>query len=247
MAQSVLRIYQLSDGYCYNTDSLILAHFAKSFLRKTMRVLDVGAGSGILGILCAREIIENLRGSVDLHLVEKDELMSFLARKNARAFQANVHCMDFLDFNDEDKFDLVISNPPFYPKTYQSKNERKDRARNQKFLPLGLMLKKIKRFLNPNGVLCMCYDSRLVDELFFECRDKGLIIEKIQFVYPLIDKDSTLVLIEAKIQSKAFLQVLPPLFTHLSSHQKDNTKELKAIYAWAKTASVKVDSQWIQM
>lgn len=246
MAHQALRIYQLSDGYCYNTDSLILAHFAKSFLKKSMRILDVGAGSGILGILCAREIVENLKGNVDLHLVEKDPLMCFLAYKNASKFQGQVHCEDFLSFYETPKFDLIISNPPFYVRGVRQKdNPRKNMAKNRSFLPLDLMLSHIKRLIKPNGVLCMCYDARNSGELFYECQQKGLRIENAQFVYPLPQRDATLVLLKARIQTRSQMQVLPPLFTHQSPQQMDNTAELKAIYEWAKTASIKVDSQWI--
>ncbi|TLD81655.1 methyltransferase domain-containing protein [Helicobacter sp. MIT 05-5293] len=246
MACKALRIYQLSDGYCYNTDSLILAHFAKPFLKKSMRILDVGAGSGILGILCAREIVENLQGSVDLHLVEKDPLMCFLANKNAFRFQGQVYCEDFLAFRDVSKFDLIISNPPFYTRGVRQKdNPRKNMAKNRSFLPLDAMLSHIKRLIQPNGVLCMCYDARNSGELFYECQQKGLRIESVRFVYPLPDRDATLVLLKARIQTRSQMQVLPPLFTHQSPKQMDNTEELKAIYEWAKTASIKVDSQWL--
>lgn len=238
-----VRIYQLQDGYCYNTDSLVLAYFAKKFLKKKMRVLDVGAGSGILGILCAREITQCLGGEVDLHLVEQDAAMSVLAQKNASVFGASVHCMEFQEFKSEEKFDFIITNPPFYTKhAPQGQNERKNKARNQQFLPLDILFKQVKSLLKPNGMLCMCYDARLCTELFAQLHMRGLHIDEIRFLHSLPDRESTLILLKAKIQSKSPLKVLPPIFTHLSSRQSDNTQELQEIYAWAQTQSIKVDS-----
>lgn len=237
-----VRIYQLTNGYCYNTDSLVLAYFAKRFLKKKMSVLDVGAGSGILGILCAREIVQNLGGEVDLHLVEQDQEMSILAQKNTSKFGASVHCVEFQAFKYDQKFDFIITNPPFYTKhAVQGQNERKNKARNQQFLPLDSLLKQIKYFLKPNGTLCMCYDARLCTELFAEINARGLHIDEIQFLHSLPSRESTLILLKIKIQSKSPLCVLPPIFTHLSPEQSDNTRELKEIYAWAKTESIKVD------
>lgn len=238
-----LNIYQLENGYCYNTDSLILAHFARQFLKKHFRILDIGAGSGILGILCAREIL-SLGGRAELHLVEKDQLMSTLARKNSEPFQGVVHWIDFLDFKPEAKFDFIITNPPFYSTGgLLGDNERKNMARFQSFLPLKALLGHIKRVLKPNGILCMCYDARLSNELFFEAKAYGLHIDIARFVHSLSDREANLVLIKAQIQSKSPLRILPPLFTHLSPIQTDNTQELKDIYAWAQTKSIKITQE----
>jgi len=47
-------LYQPESGYCYNSDSIFLYDFIDSFKPKG-RVLDVGAGCGVLGLLVARD------------------------------------------------------------------------------------------------------------------------------------------------------------------------------------------------
>ena len=243
---AAIDIYQLKNGYCYNTDSLILAYFAKQFLKKHFSIVDVGAGSGILGILCAREII-SLGGKPQLHLVEKDRIMSLLAAKNSHAFEGVVHCMDFLNFDPHTKFDFLISNPPFYTQgALFGDNERKNMARFQHFLPLPLLFKRIKRILQPNGVMSMCYDARLCVEFIHEAQSSGFHIDVMQFVHSLRDREANLVLVKAKIQSKSPTRILPPIFTHLSPNQSDNTEMLKAIYAWAQTRSIKIDQDELE-
>lgn len=245
---AALEIYQLHDGYCYNTDSLILADFARAFLKSRISLLDVGAGSGILGMLCAREILSQTSKtppSLNLHLVEKDTLMAQCVALNIRQFESHicsqVHCMDFLDFQTDMKFDLVISNPPFYANgALQGENMRKNMARHQSFLPLSPMLSHIKRVIKPNGSLCLCYDARVLQTLLYELRICGFNVDTLRFVHSLANRESSLVLLRAKIQSKSALRILPPLFTHNSTIQTDNTDELKAIYAWAKTKSIKI-------
>lgn len=249
-----LEIYQLHDGYCYNTDSLILADFTRAFLKPRISLLDVGAGSGILGMLCVREILSmkcKTLPSVKLHLVEKDTLMAQCATLNTRQFEScihtQVHCVDFLEFQTDIKFDLVISNPPFYANgALQGENRRKNMARHQSFLPLSPMLTQIKRMIKPNGSLCLCYDARVLQTLLYELRVCGFNVDTLRFVHSLQDKESSLVLLRAKIQSKSASHILPPLFTHNSTLQTDNTDELKAIYAWAKTKSIKITSDELE-
>lgn len=241
MVQKPLAIYQFSDGYCYNTDSLILAHFAKDFLKPHNRVLDIGAGSGIIGLLCAREM------PLSLEMVELDSKTCALAQINARntdfAKEAIIHNKNIFDFQAQRLFDVIISNPPFYnANIIKSPNARKNIARVQDSMPLDKLTKYIKRLLKPRGNLLMCYDARESYNFLFALRNAGFFLQNMQFVYPLSHKSATLLLIQAKIDYKGDVNVLPPLFTHNSPNQQDNTKELQAIYQWAKTFSIKVHS-----
>ena len=47
-------LYQPESGYCYNSDSIFLYDFINSFKPKG-KILDVGAGCGIIGLLVARD------------------------------------------------------------------------------------------------------------------------------------------------------------------------------------------------
>lgn len=241
MANTCLNLYQLSDGYCYNTDSLILAYFARGFLKPKTRLLDIGAGCGILGLLCARE------QTLELQMLEIDPKASLLARRNAAntsfAKNALVHNMNIFDFKSSVLFDTIITNPPFYnPHILKSPNDRKNLARIQDSMPLVALLASVKRLLKPRGNLLLCYDARECTVLFYELRKAGLYIQNACFVYPLRDRDASLVLIQAKIDYKGMLRILPPIYTHNSPNQQDNTEQLRQIYAWAHTHSIKVQS-----
>jgi len=71
-------LYQPESGYCYNSDSLFLYNFINS-LKPKGKVLDVGAGCGVVGLLIARD-----NPKVQLEAVEPQAAFIHYARTNAR-------------------------------------------------------------------------------------------------------------------------------------------------------------------
>lgn len=239
MDKKLLRLYQLEDGYCYNSDSLFLYDFATLFLKNNTQILDIGSGSGILGLLCARDY------SIQLNAIEADPLQAFLSQKNAisNKLHANVICGDFLHTSFTQKFQTIISNPPFYREgILDSKNNRIKTARNAKFLPFELLCKKVKQILHPKGHFIFCYDAKESHHIFQTLQNHGFNTETSRLVYPKIDKKATLLLVQARINTKNSLNFLPPLITHIGEKQTDNSPEVKEIYKKCNTYSIKIHS-----
>lgn len=236
----MLKIYQLHDGYCYNSDSLFLYDFARGFLKKSFCILEIGSGSGVIGLLCAKE------SGASLVMVEADEASASLSQINAKSagVEARVICEDFLQYKTSEKFDVVISNPPFYRAgVVAPKNPRIQMARNEEFLPFEKLCKQVKRVLKPNGSFIFCYDAKESHRVFYTLKAVGFNAEVMRFIHPRLDKGASLMLCRARINTKSSLKVLPPLFTHNSALQTDNTKEVKEIYQRANTHSIKVYSR----
>ncbi|MDA3968690.1 tRNA1(Val) (adenine(37)-N6)-methyltransferase [Helicobacter ibis] len=228
------QIYQPKNGYCYNSDTLFLYDFALKFLKKDSYVLDVGAGCGILGILCARDI------SISLSSIEKNKNAFLLCANNFRINKISANCIlgDFLEYDFlESRFDFIISNPPFYhSNVIKSENEWIYMARYSENLPLLSMIEKINSILKPNGEFVFCYDSKALCDVLTSLKRYKINPIEIRFVYPSSSKDSTIFLCRAKKNSKSQSKILPPLFTHDNG---EFSMEVKEIYKKANTWSIK--------
>lgn len=232
---ATLRFYQPLHGYAYNSDSLFLAHFALPFIKKGNRLLEVGAGCGVVGILCARGF------SNPIDLVEIDAQLAFFAQLNSQKHaHVRVHCGDFLQCTLTSPYDIILSNPPYYYKdSPESTNAQKARATNQRFLPLREFCHKAHNLLKPRGYLIVCYHANLSDALLSAMQEARLKAICLRFVHPFKDKKASLVLCCARKNAKSLLEILPPLLTHNSKLQSDVSDEVAQIYKNFNTHSIK--------
>jgi len=94
-----MHLYQYENGYRYNSDSLLLYDFISSFSPKG-NVLDVGSGSGILGLLVKRDFLH-----VELSQIDIQEANYILTCKNANhnKLDSKVICDDFSKYKQKCK------------------------------------------------------------------------------------------------------------------------------------------------
>ncbi|MFT2659785.1 tRNA1(Val) (adenine(37)-N6)-methyltransferase [Helicobacter pylori] len=234
MDRKLLRLYQPLNAYSYNSDSLFLYDFSRPFIKNSGAILDIGSGCGVLGLLCARD---NPLASV--HLVEKDSKMAFCSQKNALKFpNTQVFESDFLDFTPPILYDAIVCNPPFYA-LGSIKSKNKGHARHQSELDFASLVVKVKKCLKPKGYFIFCYEALSLCLVIESLKSAKLTLETLRFVQSFKDKNAHLMLGLARNNSKSALKVLPPLITHNSKNQSDNTKEVLSIYQICNTYSIK--------
>lgn len=225
-------IYQPSDGYCYNSDTIFLYNFIKKFNIKG-DVLDIGSGSGILGLLVGRDY------KVDLTLVEKQEKMAFFTKLNAKVNKIGIDLKvgDFLETEFDKKFDFLISNPPFYhDSVIKSQKKEINISRYAEHLPFESLLKKANKILKPKGALIFCYDVKQIQNLLSLLSSYKFVVEAMQFVYPKRDKDASLVLVYAKKSSKSLCKILNPFIVF---ENEKYSKEAEEAFKIAGVHSIK--------
>lgn len=233
-------IYQLKNGYCYNSDTYCLINFIVLSLAKYKNIkgelLDIGSGSGILGMIIKKEF-----NKLNLNACEIQKDFAFLTKKNTfiNKIDLILYNNSFLDINFDKKFDLVISNPPFYPASVvQTTNENIKIARYNDNLPLDKFIQNTAKILNDNGKFFFCYDVKLLNDIILLLRQNRLNIESIQFLHPTVAKNATLVMIFTKKNSKSLMQIKEPI---IMFENGKISKKMSNIYKKYDTHSIKVE------
>jgi len=228
-------LYQPTSGYCYNSDSIFLYDFISTFKPKG-KLLDVGCGVGIISLLLSRDF------KIETSIIDKQEKMLQYARQNylLNGLKTESYLGDFTEHQTEDRYDFIISNPPFYDENVQqSEDTHLNIARYAHHLPVEHFIRSVKRFLKPKGWFIFCYDAKQIDLLLYHLKKNGINPEKIQFVHSKIDRESKLVMIAARNNSKSMTQILPPfvVFDEKSVYRPN----AQAAFDKAKTNSIKGD------
>ncbi|WP_375724175.1 methyltransferase [Arcobacter sp. KX21116] len=233
-------LYQPQDGYCYNSDTHFLHHFINTNLKifKNIKgeLLDIGSGSGILGLLVARD---NPR--LNLNQCEVQDKFQELTKINSKnnKIDSKIYKGKYQDISFDKTFDICVSNPPFYhTNVVKTENENIKIARYNDSMPLVDFISKTSKVLNQNGKFFFCYDVKQLNDIMHLLNEYKLNIESMQFVHPKLGKDATLVLIYARKNSKSLMRILSPLIVF---DEKDFTKEVQGIYKVSSTHSIKVD------
>jgi len=228
-----LFLYQPTSGYCYNSDSIFLYDFISQFKPKG-ELLDVGCGVGIISRLLGRDF------DVDITVIDKQSFMLQYAKKNFEIASQDVNvCLgDFINYKFDNSFDFVVSNPPFYSSSVtQSNNENINMARYSHHLPIEEFVNGVKRILKPRGWFIFCYDAKQIDLLLYHLKKAKINPEVIEFVYSKIDRESKLVMIASRNNSKSQTKINPP-FVVLDSANNYQVKAEEAFHM-ANTHSIK--------
>ena len=135
------------------TDAILLGLWAP--VPKTGRVLDVGTGSGIISLLIAS------RCRAQIEAIELDPDSATEAAGNFKnspfSHRMKVTNKDFSAFakSQPGKYDLIISNPPFFINDLLPEDEKKKRARHHITLTYKQLIAGTAGLLSSDGKLCV--------------------------------------------------------------------------------------------
>ncbi len=148
------------------TDACLFgAWIAKYIQSKELRlkhVLDIGSGTGLLSLMIAQNTTA---------LIEAVEIETEAAKQAFENFSNSswlkrlvIHNIDINKFSTNNKFDLILSNPPFYNKSLKSTDERTNLALHDTGLSLEELVDFGKHNLSEKGLFAILIPHSRVNE-----------------------------------------------------------------------------------
>ena len=223
-------IIQSPVRFCFGMDAVLLSSYAK--VRKRELALDLGTGTGILPILLeAKNEGEHYTG------LEIQEESADMARRSV----SHNGLEDKIDIVTGDikeasgifgaaSFHVITTNPPYMIGEHGLKNENEALyiARHEALCTLDDILRESARLLKPKGRFYMVHRPFRLPEILAKMSAYGIEPKRMRLVYPHIDKEPNMVLLEGLRGGRPRMQVEPPLIVY----RKDGeyTEELLEIY-----------------
>jgi tRNA1Val (adenine37-N6)-methyltransferase len=131
------------------TDSCILGAWSSSRLINAKKILDIGSGTGLLPLMLAQNSTANIDG------IELDRESFLQATENIKesSWTERIHLMegDARSYSFKDKYDFIISNPPFFESDLQSPSNKKNKSKHEESFTLNDLIYIIKAYLLDEG------------------------------------------------------------------------------------------------
>ncbi|WP_348799102.1 tRNA1(Val) (adenine(37)-N6)-methyltransferase [Flavobacterium adhaerens] len=116
-------------------------------------ILDIGTGTGIIALMLAQRSHAEQIDALEIDDAAYEQATDNFENSpwNDRLFCFHAGLDEFVE-EPEDKYDLILSNPPFYSEDYKTDNEQRDLARFQDAMPFDELIEAAALLLSENGV-----------------------------------------------------------------------------------------------
>lgn len=214
--QNGYEIIQNPEYFCYGIDAVLLSWYAKA--KEGELVLDMGTGPGVIPLLLkAKTEGKHFTG------LEIQEPVAEMARRSMKHNQVE----DDIDIVTGDikeasaifgraSFHVVTCNPPYMTNQHGLKNpdQPKAIARHEVLCTLEDVISQASALLKVNGRFYMIHRPFRLAEIMGILMKYGLEPKRMQLVYPYVDREPNMVLLEAVKGGKPRIQVEKPLIVY---------------------------------
>lgn len=131
-----------------NTDGVLLAAWAQVNSAKT--ILDIGTGTGVLALMMAQKNPEAIIDAIDIDVDAFRQAKENFTNSNW-SDRLHAHHCSLQNFSPDRKYDIIISNPPYFMDDLKTDNPQKNIAKHSVALNYAELIHGIDFLLNKNG------------------------------------------------------------------------------------------------
>lgn len=177
------------------TDGVLLGAWTDISDVKT--ALDIGTGTGLISLMIAQRNRNITIDAIDIEInaiaQAKDNIKNSPFADQIKCTQCSVQ--EFAE-KYEKKYDIIVSNPPFFTESLKSPDNQRSLARHDDTLSINDLLKASAKLLNNNGKLSLIYPYEYKNSISNIAKQNHLFINKAANVYPTPSSQPRRILLE---------------------------------------------------
>lgn len=169
------------------TDAVLLGAWAD--VADAQHILDIGTGSGVIALMLAQRSPAQIDAiDIDEESVKQAQENFDLSRWAERLKAHNISLNDFTA-TARAKYDLVVSNPPYFSDSFKPTDPQRFSARHNDQLPINELAENTAKLLSPTGRFCVILPVKEAGLLTTALRTLRLFPEKELWVYSFTGKE----------------------------------------------------------
>lgn len=193
-------IQQHKNVFRVGTDGVLLGALCN--VQNSVNALEVGPGTGLISLMIAQR-----NPQTEIVAVEINPLAFEIAQENFKnsRFHSRLEVLqgDYKTFSPQNKFDLIVSNPPYF----ETNNSEKDAiARQQRELSFEDLIQKSKDLLSPEGIFSVIIPYSSSNSFIDSCSRQGLELSRSIIIYGSENLPAKRVILEFGFREKEVIQ-----------------------------------------
>ena len=165
-------VFQQKSAHKVGTDAVLLGAWAQ--VEKARNILDIGTGTGIIALMMAQ------KSNAQIDAIDIEQSSYEQARENiehsAWHSRIRVHLSSLQDFaaRASKKYDVVITNPPYFVDSYKAPDEERSHARHNDTLPFADLIGGVRQLLSADGRFYIILPTKEAQDFKQLAEKKGL-------------------------------------------------------------------------
>lgn len=212
------------------TDGVLLGSWTS--IHGAHRILDIGTGTGLVALMLAQRSLQD----ANILALEIDIDAALQAEENIERSpwkdRIDVINTDFKDFHSADKFDIIVSNPPYFINSLACPSHQRSAARHNNSLTYDDLIQGVSKLLSPQGAFTIVIPVEVVERVKKTAFYYNLYVTRQLNVITKLGGNPKRALITFSFSSQEYLE--EELLTELTRHQytEEYIALTKEYYLW---------------
>lgn len=171
-----------------STDAVLLGAWV--IPNGSRQILDIGTGTGVIALMLAQKSPATIT-AIDIDKVSTEQAIENIENSDYKEQVIVLH-RSFQDLTkqSESKFDLIVTNPPYFIDSLKTNNESRTTARHTDSLSFADLLFGVKKLLTDKGKFCLILPTKEAAIFRELAQSKGLYLSKLLRIRTRMEKDT---------------------------------------------------------